>query len=201
MFKIGTKVVEVRLYETVYDRLNGLSDLINVPIDAIINNWLLNGIDTYWGLIVNWLKEIESNSSVKTLKNHEFAFFSELLDSVAEEFLSTDEILRVHDKKIKDEENFREFSSIKEEIDFKILYFKFIERYNIILSDIECEDIPVDLKLIKERFCERLNIHPPQFGLTSIESLEELNDLTDSELLDVIQTSIGDILREKLKLD
>ncbi len=148
--KIGAKIVEVRLYETVYDRLNGLSELINVPIDAIINNWLLSGIDTYWGLIVNWLKEMESNNSMKTLKNHEIAFFSELLDTVAEDFLSTDDILRVLDREIQDEENFPEFASIKEEIDFKILYFKFIERYNRILSDVECEDIPVDLNLIKE---------------------------------------------------
>ncbi len=201
MVKIVAKIVEVRLYETIYDRINGLSELINVPIETIINSWLLSGIDTYWGLIVNWLKEMEAKNRMKKLENHEFPFFSELLDSVAKEFLSTDDILETLDKEIQDEENFPEFSSIQEEIDFKILYFKFIERYNRILSEIECEDIPVDLKLIKERFCERMNIFPPQFGLTSIESLEELNDLTDSELLDAIQTSIGDILREKLKLN
>ena len=201
MFKIGAKIVEFRTYEVVYDRLNGLSELIDVPIDAIINKWLLNGIDSYWGMIVNWLKEMEPDNTKKKSKNHKFELFSGLLNTVAEDFLSTDEVLRVLDKEIKMEEIFLEFSSINEEINFKILYFKFIERYNRILSEIECEDIPVDLKLIKERFCERMGIYPPQFGQTSIKILEELNNLTDSELNDAIQTSIGDILREKLKLD
>ncbi|MBA7680562.1 hypothetical protein ES703_88882 [subsurface metagenome] len=61
----------------------------------------------------------------------------------------------------------------------------------------KCKELSIDLTLIQKRFCKVMNINPPQFELLTINKLEELNDLPNSKLIDVIQKSIGEILREK----
>ncbi len=201
--KIGVKNVKFGIYEVVYDRLSDLSEFINVPIDTIINNCLFDGINSHWGMINDYVKAFESVNfeeyTGKKFEDYKFPLISAILDVVAEDIFSTDKNLRLLDKEIREEEVFPDFSSIEEEFHFKKLYYKFIERYNSILGDVLCDEIPVDLKLVKERFCTIMKIKAPQFSLTPIERLEELNNLADSELINAIQTINGDILREQLK--
>jgi len=194
---IGRNIVEIRLYKTIHDRLKGFSDLIKVPVDAIINYWLLNGIDIYWGLILQFIKEKDLSLEKENLNDHEFERFSELIHSLANEVLRTSDILQEVDNEIHSVEKNYDLSTIKEKMNFKGSFFNFIEKFNRYLNISKCSDESIDLKPIHEKICKIMNIYPARLELLTMEKLEVLNKLTNSELTSAIQRSIGEILKGK----
>jgi len=67
---------------------------------------------------------------------------------MSREFRSTDELLKALDKEFEVLESTREFTTIKEEMEFKTLYLSFIEKYQTLIEDVfqNKSDLKNDLK-------------------------------------------------------
>ncbi len=69
--------------------------------------------------------------------------------------------------------------------------------YNRLLKDVKCSQIPIDKKLVWNKFCKAMNVIHIGATLVSFEKLMELNNLTDSEIKNSIQEIIGGLILEK----
>ncbi len=123
---MGKKIIEVGIYDWIYGRLECIEKVIGIPMEIIINNWLMKGGHKDWRVFTGYIEELdEEKVQGEALQSRLNDFFDELADHYYEEDETSKEF-GFQEKFI--EEHF-DFSSFKEEDNFRKQYFsKLTER-------------------------------------------------------------------------